>query len=141
MKGFQATHPSNNEGFRKTEANDNAGFRRTNRPQNTSQPTLLSLVVQDLQSGKSPYAIAQSRRVPLDFVKLSLDWLQDHPQVNGTDIAFVSVAACNQGACDPNPESLICVGCPLLPAAIKRERSIPRHLWKSIASKVFRRRD
>ena len=97
MKGFQATHPSNNEGFRKTEANNNAGFRRTNRPQDTSHPTLLSLVVQDLQSGKSPYAIAQSRRVPLDFVKLSLDWLQDHPQVNGTDIAFVSVAACNQG--------------------------------------------
>lgn len=95
---------------------------RTQVPQNTAAPTITEKVIDGLTHGRTPRMIANHLSLPLDLVDLIIE---RERAVGHLDI--YDLRSCNSTTgegCDPDPESLVCAGCPILPAAIRKRQSI-----------------
>lgn len=71
-------------------------------------------VVASLKGGMSVSQCAQAMRLPRDFV----EQIVEHARAAGSlDVVVLDYRnGCGSGACDPDPSSLVCAGCPLAPA-------------------------
>ncbi|NEG69339.1 hypothetical protein [Bifidobacterium choloepi] len=93
-------------GFRKTGDDSRDGTTRANRP------SVMELVVDDLGHGMTVGECARKRKLPRDFI----EQIVDYARRKGTLDVVELTKGCSTGACDPDPDSLICAGCPLVPA-------------------------
>jgi hypothetical protein len=94
-------------------------------------------VVQALVSGKTPRIAAQDLGLPLDFVNLVIE----QARISG-DIDFFELRTENctaGGACQPDPESMVCASCPILPPSIRKQQSPLGKLRRVISSHRLRK--
>ncbi|WEV74025.1 hypothetical protein OZX74_00105 [Bifidobacterium sp. ESL0798] len=66
--------------------------------------------------------IANELSLPLDFVDLVIEQERTAGRLNIYDLR-----SCNSTTgegCDPDPESLVCASCPILPKAIRQRQSV-----------------
>jgi hypothetical protein len=111
MKGFRTTGS-----VRTTPASDPHCHTQAD-----SGSPLVAQIVDELTHGKTTAMVAKSHGLPRDFV----DMVLERAQRNGTiDFFEIKPGTCTKGACDPDPESLVCAGCPIMPAAVRRKQSL-----------------
>ena len=67
-------------------------------------------VVGDLDAGLSVRAIAERRHLPVDFIDMAVSRARQRGLLQVTDLTPRSM--CGERTCQPDPASLICVGCP-----------------------------
>lgn len=70
--------------------------------------------------------VADKLGLPLDFIDLVIERERRAGRLHVYDLR-----SCNSTTgegCNPDPESLVCAGCPILPAAIRRRQSVFGHL-------------
>ncbi|WEV65816.1 hypothetical protein [Bifidobacterium sp. ESL0764] len=121
-----------------------SGFRKTAKPTNsfnaeprdaktanaksisTSRPACSTPVTQqiidELTHGRTPRMVADKLGLPLDFVNLAIERERRAGRLDIYDLR-----SCNSttgDGCNPDPKSLVCAGCPILPAAIRRRQSL-----------------
>ena len=70
-------------------------------------------VIADLESGMTLEACARHRGLPRGFVAMIADHARRTGRLQVMDLS--PRAACGEAWCNPDPGSLICAGCPLLP--------------------------
>lgn len=149
------TAVATSSGFRRTDENaasahrtDSAALRiRTDTTipgtaEATASPSkaapITAQVVQALTSGKTPRMAAQDLGLPLDFVNLVIE----QARISG-DIDFFELRTENctvGGACQPDPESMVCASCPILPPSIRKQQSPLGKLRRVISSHRLRKR-
>lgn len=121
MKGFRATGTTSST---TVSPDPHCGSQQNPSTQSPSQPgnaPLVSRIVHDLANGKTTSMVAHDYGLPLDFVTLVLDRAR---QQGNLDFFELKPGSCTKGACDPDPESLVCAGCPIMPAAVRRKQSL-----------------
>jgi hypothetical protein len=79
-------------------------------------------VVNGLTHGQTPRQIANHLNLPLDFIDLIISQERKAGRLDVYDLRSCNSSS-GQG-CNPDPESLVCVGCPILPMAIRRRQSV-----------------
>ncbi|MCI1674588.1 MAG: hypothetical protein LKI34_10285 [Bifidobacterium tibiigranuli] len=130
-------------GFRHTEATKTELTKIERTPVNCKDaPTISEIpitaqVVQALVSGKTPRIAAQDLGLPLDFVNLVIE----QARISG-DIDFFELRTENctaGGACQPDPESMVCASCPILPPSIRKQQSPLGKLRRVISSHRLRK--
>ncbi|MDF7663124.1 hypothetical protein PT282_00295 [Bifidobacterium sp. ESL0763] len=75
-----------------------------------------------LTQGRTIRMVADELGLPMDFVNLVVDRERHAGRLDVYDLR-----SCNSTTgegCDPDPDSLVCAGCPILPAAIRRRQSV-----------------
>ena len=113
-------------GFRRTVDATPIGPRTTATPDRGADTRSTSeQIVEGLTAGRTPRMVARQLELPLDLVLMIIEHAQDRGEL---DFFELRTANCSAGAsCDPDPDSLICAGCPLLPerslASRKKRRS------------------
>lgn len=70
--------------------------------------------------------IANRLGLPVDFIELVINQEQAAGRLDVYDLRSCN-STTGQG-CDPDPESLVCASCPILPAAIRRRQSLTARL-------------
>ncbi|MCI1218956.1 MAG: hypothetical protein LKF99_00200 [Bifidobacterium sp.] len=98
----------------------------------TTNTPVTTQVLQALTSGKTPRMVAQELRLPLDLIDLIIE----QARISG-DIDFFELRTQNctaGGACQPDPESMVCASCPILPPSIRRQQSPLGKLRRAISS-------
>ncbi|WP_288439259.1 hypothetical protein [uncultured Bifidobacterium sp.] len=70
-------------------------------------------VIADLESGMTLEACARHHGLPRGFVAMIADHARRTGRLRVMDLS--PRAACGEAWCNPDPGSLICAGCPLLP--------------------------
>lgn len=85
------------------------GFRRTRQNQQDQQG-IVSQVVREMQSGMTAAQCAAAHHVPVDFIDMTIE----RARATGR-LEFIALDACGRGTCTPDPNSLICAGCPFAP--------------------------
>ncbi|MCH3975960.1 MAG: hypothetical protein LKI60_08380 [Bifidobacterium tibiigranuli] len=130
-------------GFRHTETTKTEPTKTERTPVNRKDaPTISEIpitaqVVQALVSGKTPRMAAQDLGLPLDFVNLVIE----QARISG-DIDFFELRTenCTAGsACQPDPESMVCASCPILPPSIRKQQSPLGKLRRVISSHRLRK--
>jgi hypothetical protein len=84
--------------------------------------SIASKVVNGLTHGQTPRQIADHLNLPLDFIDLIIS-----QERNAGRLDVYDLRSCNSSSgqgCNPDPESLVCSGCPILPMAIRRRQSV-----------------
>ncbi|RBP99027.1 peptidase [Bifidobacterium xylocopae] len=105
----------------------NEGFRRTASPRSDptasdAQAPISERILAALSAGRPPRRVAASLGVPLDFVSLVTEQARRSGKLDYYDLA---TGNCGSGpGCNPDPDSLVCASCPILPAAVRRRQSI-----------------
>lgn len=90
-------------------------------PASSHGTSLVEQVLYELTHGSTASMVAERHGLPRDFVNLILE----RAQRDGTvDVVELTSGSCTKGTCDPDPESLVCAGCPIMPAAIRRKQSL-----------------
>ncbi|WEV64050.1 hypothetical protein [Bifidobacterium sp. ESL0732] len=87
-----------------------------------SAAPIAATIINELTHGQTPRMVADRLGLPLDFVNLVIERERRAGRLNIYDLR-----SCNSTTgegCDPDPDSLICAGCPILPAAIRRRQSL-----------------
>lgn len=98
--------------------------RAARQPENTpsrSGTGIAGVILDELASGSTVRMIAQRHGLPVDFV---LCVVEQHAQDGDLDYMQLQSGSCTIGFCDPDPQSLVCVDCPVLPAAARRRQSL-----------------
>ncbi|MDF7665973.1 hypothetical protein [Bifidobacterium sp. ESL0745] len=94
------------------------------KPSNRQNPSssIAEEIIAGLTNGRTPRMIATELSLPLDFVDLVIEQERTAGRLNVYDLR-----SCNSTTgegCDPDPESLVCAGCPILPKAIRQRQSV-----------------
>ncbi|WEV72439.1 hypothetical protein [Bifidobacterium sp. ESL0790] len=87
-----------------------------------SQSSITANVIDGLTHGQTPRMIASRLSLPLDLVDLIIERERAAGRLDVYDLR-----SCNSTTgegCDPDPESLVCASCPILPAAIRKRQSV-----------------
>jgi hypothetical protein len=82
---------------------------------------LVTQIVHELADGKTTFMVARAHGLPQDFVDLVLERAR---RDGSLDFFELKPGSCTKGSCDPDPESLVCAGCPIMPAAIRRKQGL-----------------
>lgn len=94
--------------------------RHNRAPHTSSKPSIVAQVVQDLQQGMTVRECAHEHSLPQDFI----EQIVEHARRTG-EVTLVELnQGCSTGPCNPDPDSLVCAGCPLVPAASNNRLSI-----------------
>lgn len=111
------------------------GFRRT-APRRNDDQGIVALVADDLARGLTVDGIARRRGLPREFVRMAVGQAVADGRVRL--IELTPRFSCGESVCAPDPESLVCAGCPLFP----RESRAPRSLRARLADvlRAVRRR-
>ncbi|WEV41985.1 hypothetical protein OZX57_00080 [Bifidobacterium sp. ESL0682] len=107
-----------NDGFRKISGNSP----NLSKPDNRTSLSTAEKVIDGLTHGQTPRMIATSLNLPLDFIDLIITQERAAGRLNIYDLR-----SCNSSTgegCDPDPESLVCAGCPILPKDIRQHQSV-----------------
>ena len=105
-----------------------AGFTRTGRASGVKDA-----VIRQLAAGATPRLAAQRLGLPVDLV----DLIVERERAAGRlDVLAPSTGRCG-GPCDPDPQSLVCAGCPILPIALRRRQSLTGKLRRGIQRELF----
>ena len=88
------------------------GFRRIS----GASDSVADRVLTELHHGSTPRLAAQRLGLPLDLVSLVVEREQAAGRL---EVVQVTRDRCI-GSCDPDPDSLVCAGCPVLPLALRR---------------------
>ncbi|MCI1901425.1 MAG: hypothetical protein LKI93_01655 [Bifidobacteriaceae bacterium] len=88
--------------------------------QNRDTP-LVAQIVSELADGNTTAMVARQHGLPLDFVELVLERAR---KSGSLDFFELKPGSCTKGRCDPDPESLVCAGCPIMPAEVRRKQSL-----------------
>ncbi|MDF7640036.1 hypothetical protein PT279_00240 [Bifidobacterium sp. ESL0784] len=131
--------PVNNEdnGFHKVFGNSPKLSKTSNQIPLGNQ-TALSVsekVIDGLTRGQTPRMIATNLSLPLDFIDLVIEQERTAGRLNIYDLR-----SCNSTTgegCNPDPESLVCAGCPILPKAIRQRQSVFGRLKAKLRIKTF----
>lgn len=89
-------------------------------------PSITREVIDNLTHGQTPRMIANRLGLPVDFIELVISQEQAAGRLDVYDLRSCN-STTGQG-CDPDPESLVCASCPILPAAIRRRQSLTARL-------------
>lgn len=92
-----------------------------------SSAPLVSQILEELTHGGTVTMVAEKHGLPLDFVTLVLERARRNGSVEFFEL---KPGSCTKGSCDPDPESLVCAGCPIMPAAIRRKQSLVGRLLR-----------
>ncbi|AKV55719.1 hypothetical protein BACT_1439 [Bifidobacterium actinocoloniiforme DSM 22766] len=85
------------------------------------QAPIAERIINALTAGQPPQTVARKVGVPLDFVSLVTEQARRSGRLNYYELA---AGNCGSGpGCDPDPDSLVCASCPILPAAVRRQQS------------------
>lgn len=84
--------------------------------------SIASKVVDGLTHAQTPRQIASHLNLPLDFIDLIISQERKAGRLDVYDLRSCNSSS-SQG-CNPDPESLVCSGCPILPMAIRRRQSV-----------------
>ncbi len=68
-------------------------------------------VAEDVSAGLTARQIADKRRLPVDFVDMVIDRARERGLLEMVDMG-PSGHACGESMCRPDPDSLVCAGCP-----------------------------
>ncbi|BDR53830.1 hypothetical protein KIM372_17370 [Bombiscardovia nodaiensis] len=89
-------------------------------------------IIAALSSGQPPQVVAQNLGLPLDFITMVTEQARRSGQLNYYELESGN---CGLGTgCQPDPESLVCASCPILPAAIRRQQSPFARLRQALSS-------
>ncbi|WEV46767.1 hypothetical protein OZX62_00175 [Bifidobacterium sp. ESL0690] len=108
----------NNDGFRKISSSPT----KLSNPDNQTSASVSEKVISGLTRGQTPRMIAVNLNLPLDFVDLVIEQERAAGHINIYDLR-----SCNSTTgegCNPDPDSLVCAGCPILPKAIRQRQSV-----------------
>lgn len=94
--------------------------------------SLTSAIVAELGDGQTPQMVASRRGLPLDFVDLVFDRAIADGRL---DFFELKPGDSTKGTCDPDSESLVCAGCPIMPTAIRRQQSLFGHMKAKISER------
>ncbi|WEV59034.1 peptidase [Bifidobacterium sp. ESL0728] len=90
--------------------------------QGKSSLSITTAVIDGLTHGQSPRMIANELSLPLDLVDLVIE-----QERTAGRLSIYDLRSCNSTTgegCDPDPESLVCAGCPILPKAVRQRQSV-----------------
>lgn len=104
-------------------------FRKTaisspSRSSSTPSNGIVGQVVQDLTDGMSVAEVAHKHHVPRDFIEQIVDFARAR---GGLQVVELNTG-CSTGPCDPDPDSIVCAGCPLVPAGSRNRATILNRL-------------
>ncbi|WEV67471.1 hypothetical protein OZX72_00170 [Bifidobacterium sp. ESL0769] len=108
----------NGDGFRKVSTSTS----KLSKSGNQTSLSITDKIVDGLTNGKTPRMIAVSLNLPLDFVDLVIEQECAAGRINVYDLRSCNTTT-GEG-CDPDPESLVCAGCPIFPKAIRKRQSV-----------------
>ena len=72
---------------------------------------IVACVAEDVSAGLTARQIADKRRLPVDFVDMAIDRARERGLLEVVDMGS-SGHACGESICRPDPDSLVCAGCP-----------------------------
>lgn len=75
-------------------------------------------ILDSLRAGMTAGMVSRQLNMPLDFVELVMDQAKSSGKLGVLDMAS---GKCGGASCQPDPESFVCAGCPVL-AVSKRHR-------------------
>ncbi|WP_300766624.1 hypothetical protein [uncultured Bifidobacterium sp.] len=99
------------------------GFRRTSGDNSHDGGAVVETIIGMLSAGVAIDACARALTLPADFVRM----VERHAIATGRLSGNrPSASPCSLGSCSPDPHSLVCAGCPLLPRSRQRPSSLRR---------------
>ncbi|MCH4209735.1 hypothetical protein [Bifidobacterium sp.] len=98
----------------------------------TPNTPITTQVLQILASGKTPRMAAHDLSLPLDFVNLVIEQARASGDFDFFELRTENCTA--GGACHPDPESMVCASCPILPTSIRKQQSALGKLRRAISS-------
>lgn len=101
-----------------------------------ARPSIVQQVVTQLKAGHTVAEVAREHGLPRDFV----EQIVEHARAAGS-LDMVVLGAdrkCGTGACNPDPSSLVCAGCPLAPAGAENRLSIGRAVRRLLNKRTTR---
>jgi hypothetical protein len=81
--------------------------------------TLFEQVIGELSNGKTIERVARAHAMPTDLVKAMVEQAEREGKL---DYYTFDNGRCSFGLCNPDPDSLICAGCPLFPKRAKAKK-------------------
>jgi hypothetical protein len=130
--GFRHTKPSHAHAERQGTAPTAAAT--TPETQAHRDPPITSEVIEGLTHGQTPRMIADRLDLPIDFIELVISQERSAGRLDVYDLRSCN-STTGQG-CDPDPESLVCASCPILPAAIRRRQSLAARLRSKLHKRI-----
>lgn len=68
---------------------------------------IIAQIVREMQSGLTVAQCAAVHHVPVDFIEMTIERARATGQLE-----VIALDACGRGTCAPDPNSLVCAGCP-----------------------------
>lgn len=102
------------------------------RPQATG---IAEAIIAELRSGSTPRLAAEHLHLPLDFVEMVIEEARAEGKL---DILRIGGAGCSLGSCSPDPDSLVCAGCPVMVTAKRRKPRLRGGVGNHISKLVGR---
>ncbi|WEV69399.1 hypothetical protein OZX73_00410 [Bifidobacterium sp. ESL0775] len=116
--------PLDNDGFRKVSGSSAKLSDSDNRiaVDHRASSSVAQKIIDGLTNGQTPRMIATGLNLPLDFVDLVIEQERAAGRLNIYDLRSCNTTT-GEG-CDPDPDSLVCAGCPILPKTIRQRQSV-----------------
>ncbi|KFI68706.1 hypothetical protein [Bifidobacterium magnum] len=139
MGAFRSTKPAGSGTSHVSGSRDSLSSARTSASGAPHMPRrgIVTQVVDDLAAGMTVVECAEKHRLPRDFVEQIVDHARKRGSLNM--VALSAESGCSTGMCDPDPDSLVCAGCPLVPAASGRRATIRTLLCRKLNAHKARR--
>lgn len=102
-------------------------FRHTSHADQSQSPVSVR-IIDGLTSGHTPRMLARQYDLPLDLVMMIIERARKRGEFESYEL---HTANCSKAACRPDPGSLVCAGCPLLPSRSShrpRQHTVLRHV-------------
>ena len=95
------------------------GWRRARRPSASDgarrpdhrPDDIIACVAEDVSAGLTVRQIADKRRLPVDFIDMAINRARKRGLLEMVDMES-SGHVCGESRCRPDPDSLVCAGCP-----------------------------